>query len=161
MELSVDDGGVDVLPDRLSYGLAILACARCSDVDFASRMAEAVLLKMEQRSKMEAETREKVSSAALPSVRLDLESFNICLMALSRCRRRDAPQRAERIIERMEAYADQWGDELRPTIRTWNGTFRTMSVRFLESNYTACLYVSQLSYTVMHGSLGGSKVGTS
>lgn len=127
MELSVEAGGSDVEPDRLSYALAILTCARCADDEvLGTRAAERILEKMEARAGAEAERRRRLSSAAPPAVCLDVECFNVVLLALSKSRRqRDAPDRAIRIIRRMEqhAAAEAGGDEsVRPNIRSWNGT---------------------------------------
>lgn len=122
MELPVNDGGFDVEPDRLSYALTILTCARCSDISLGVRRAEANLEKMEARARLEAQKRTEVSSAAPPNVSLDVECFNVVLTALSRCRQRDAPDRAFRIIQRMEKYAETSDESIHPNIRSWNGT---------------------------------------
>lgn len=118
MELPVAQGGYDVEPDRLSYALAILTCARCADVALGVRRAEANLARQEARAQGEAEKRARVSSAAPPTVRLDGECYNVVLTALAKCRQRDAPDRALRIIRRMEQSTDE---SVRPNIRSWNG----------------------------------------
>jgi uncharacterized protein involved in copper resistance len=123
MELHVDEGGYDVEPDRLSYAVTILACTRCPDVVFAAKTAEQTLLRMEMRARQEATRRRQVSSAAPPSVTLDVECFNVVLTAISRCRQRDAPDRAMRLIQRMEQYARDGQEAVRPNIRSWNGTY--------------------------------------
>jgi hypothetical protein len=75
MELPVDEGGYDVEPDRLSYAVAILACARCPDIVFGANAAEANLEKMEARAILAAKRRAEVSSAAPPAVTLETECF--------------------------------------------------------------------------------------
>jgi len=85
MELPVDQGGYDVEPDRLSYAVAILACARCPDEAFAAASAESNLEKLEARARIEAQKRQAVSSVAPPSVTLDIECFNVVLTAISKC----------------------------------------------------------------------------
>ena len=107
MELPAEDGGFDVEPDRLSYALTILACSRCPDPTFGALMAEANLEKMEERSRIEALRKEEISSAAPPSVRLDLECFNAVLTAISKSRKRDSVDRMIAIILRMEKYAEE------------------------------------------------------
>jgi hypothetical protein len=121
MELPVEEGGFDVEPDRLSYAIAILACARCLDRVFGARMAEVNLEKMEARAKLDSQKRAEVSSAAPPTVSLDVECFNVVLTAISHCRQRDAPDRVIRIIQRMEKYAEMGDEPVRPNIRSWNG----------------------------------------
>jgi len=127
MELPVFKGGYDVEPDRLSYALAILACSRCPDEVYAARKSEENLEKMEARAKTEAQKREEVSSAAPPSVTLDIECFNVVLTAISKCRQRDGPERAFRIIRRMEQYADSGQEALRPNTRSWNGVLNSIT----------------------------------
>ena len=123
MELPVDQFGYDVEPDRLSYAVTILACARCPDEVFAAKAAEQNLLRMEERAKFEAKRRSELSSAAPPSVTLDVECFNVVLTAISRCRQRDAPDRAIRLIHRMDQYVRDGQEAVRPNIRSWNGTY--------------------------------------
>lgn len=121
MELSYDAGGYDVEPDRLSYAMTILACARCPDEVFAAKTAEESLYRMEVRAKFEANRRAELSSAAPASVTLDVECFNVVLTALSRCRQRDAPDRAIRLIQKMDLYVQDGLESVRPNIRSWNG----------------------------------------
>ena len=127
MELPVSKGGFDVEPDRLSYALTILACSRCPYVGYAAQRAEENLEKLEARAKMEAQKREEVSSAAPPSVTLDIESFNVVLTAISKCRQRDGPERALRIIRRMEQYANSGQETLRPNTRSWNAVLNSIA----------------------------------
>ena len=136
MERSVDDGGCDVQPDRLSYAVTILACARCADGTVAARSAESVLEKLEARALVEAQKRKEVSSAAPPAVTLDLECFNVVLTAISRSRQPDAPERALKIIERMEQHADDGEECVRPNIRSWNALLNTIAkARGKETNW--------------------------
>jgi len=126
MERPVEQGGYDVEPDKMSYVITILACARCSttseDKEYAAAAAEKILVKMEARAAYEQQRRDEVSSAAPPAVVLDAECFNVVLTAISRCRhQRDAPHRAIRILQRMEQYAAAGQESLRPTTRSWNG----------------------------------------
>jgi hypothetical protein len=121
MELLYEDGGYDVEPDRLSYAMTILACARCPDEVFAAKTAEESLFNMEKRANFEALRRAELSSAAPASVTLDVECFNVVLTALSRCRQRDAPDRAIRLIQKMDDYVQNGQESVRPNIRSWNG----------------------------------------
>lgn len=127
MELKVEEGGFDVEPDRLSYALAILACARCPDAAFGAQLAEENLERMEERARMELMHKNEVSSAAPPSVRLDIECFNVVLTAISKSRRRDAVERTVKIIKRMGAYAKSGYEEVRPSIRSWNAVLNALS----------------------------------
>lgn len=150
MELPVEEGGFDVEPDRLSYALTVLTCARCSDAVFGARAAEVNLKRMEARATAEAQKRDEVSSyAALPVVTLDVECFNVVLTAISRCRQRDAPDRAMEIIQRMEKYAEMGDDSVRPNIRSWNGTcvvvvkgipWRHLYLRFGTASFSCHLH---------------------
>lgn len=127
MELPVSEGGYDVEPDRLSYALTILACARCQDSGYGTMLAEKNLEKMELRAKLEAERREVVSSVAPPLVSLDIECFNVALTAISRSRRDDACTRTLAIIRRMEQYAEHGQEGLRPNIRSWNAVLNAFA----------------------------------
>ena len=127
MELPVENGGYDVEPDRLSYALAILACSRCPDANYGANIAEANLEKMEERAMLEAQKREEVSSAAPPSVSLDVECFNVVLTALSKSRQTNAVSRMLRIIQRMENYAEKGYAKIRPTTRSWNAVLNGLS----------------------------------
>jgi pentatricopeptide repeat protein len=125
MERSVASEGYDVSPDRLSYSFAILAWARCPD---GALQAEAILDRLEARALLEARKREEVSSAAPPLVTLDLECCNAVLTALSRSGVVDAPDRALRIIDRMEQYAASGFGSVRPSIRSWNAVLNTFAM---------------------------------
>lgn len=127
MERSVADGGYDVDPDRMSFALAILACARCRDKVEGARLAEKNLEKMESRAQLEADRRAAVSSVAPPLVSLDVECFNVALTAISRSRQNDACERTLQIIRRMEEYAEKGQPELRPNIRSWNAVLNAFS----------------------------------
>lgn len=127
MERPDFDGGYDVEPDRLSYALTILACARCPDAFHGAQLSEANLEKMEERARIEAKKREEISSAAPPSVTLDLESFNVVLTAISRSRQPDAALRAIRIVKRMEDYAKQGQESIAPNARAWNAILHCFS----------------------------------
>ena len=72
MELPASQGGYDVEPDRMSYALAILTCVRCPE-EYGICKAEEILLKMEARAREDEKKRRAISSAAPPSVVLDLE----------------------------------------------------------------------------------------
>lgn len=127
MELPVSEGGFDVSPDRLSYAVTILTCSRCPDKVFAAKMAESNLEKMEARACLEAQRKEEISSAAPAAVILDIESFNVVLTSISRCHRKDAPQRMLQIIRRMENYADAGLENIRPNIRSWNAVLNAFA----------------------------------
>lgn len=127
MELPVDQNGYDVEPDRLSYAVAILACARCPDEAFAAQAAEANLRKLEARARRENQRRREISSAAPPSVTLDIESFNVVLTAISKSRQPDAPERVLDIIRRMEQYAADGSEALRPNLRSWNAVLNSFA----------------------------------
>ena len=120
MEAPVEEGGYDVEPDRLSYALAILACARAPDEVRAATLAEDNLRKLETRADIEALKKKRISSAAPPSVTLDVESFNVVITAISKSRQHHAPERALKIVERMKKYESEGNRELRPNLRTWN-----------------------------------------
>lgn len=127
MELPVDRNGYDVEPDRLTYAVAILACARCPDEAFAAQAAEANLERLEARAKREDQRRREISSAAPPTVTLDIESFNVVLTAISKSRQSDAPERVLNIIRRMEQYAADGLESLRPNLRSWNAVLNSYS----------------------------------
>jgi pentatricopeptide repeat protein len=127
MERPDFDGGFDVEPDRLSYALAILACARCPDIVYGAERAERLLEKMEERAKKEARRRKEISSAAPPSVTLDLESFNVVLTAISKSRTPDAVRRTIQIVKRMESYASKGDKEIMPNTRSWNAILHSLS----------------------------------
>jgi pentatricopeptide repeat protein len=120
METPVEEGGYGVAPDRHSFALTILACARCPDATFAADTAESNLRKIEARAKREEEKRLEVSSAAPPAVSIDVECFNVVLHALAKSRYKDAVDRSLAIIGRMEEYAAQGNDKVKPNIRSWN-----------------------------------------
>ena len=127
MELPVEKGGYDVEPDRLSYALTILTCSRCPDRSYAPRIAERNLERMERKARHEAQKREEVSSAAPPSVILDVECFNVVLTAISKSAEKDAVQRAIRLVKRMEQYAEQGQESIRPNRRSWNAILNAVS----------------------------------
>jgi len=127
MERPDVDGGFDVEPDRLSYALAILACARNPDAVYGAERSEKLLLKMETRARKEAKRRKEISSAAPPSVTLDLESFNVVLLAISKSRTPDAVRRTIRIVKRMEKYANDGDTDIMPNTRSWNAILHSMS----------------------------------
>jgi hypothetical protein len=127
MQTPVEEGGYDVNPNKLSYAIAILACARCPDEVFAAQSAEANLEKLEARARIEALKRKEISSAAPPAVTLDIECFNVVLTAISKCRQYDAPERAIKIIERMERYVIDGHESLRPNLRSWNAVLNTFA----------------------------------
>jgi len=120
METPVEEGGYGVAPDRLCFALTILACARCPDTQYGADTAEANLVKMESRAKREEERRLEVSSAAPPTVSIDVECFNVVLQAFARSGRKDAVERSLSIIKRMEDYVDQGNEKVQPNIRSWN-----------------------------------------
>lgn len=123
MELSVDEGGFDANPNTMSYALAILTCGRCSDSALGARYAEALLEQMEKRALSEANLRSTVSRIAPAFVSLEAESFNVVLTAISQSRQRDAPERAMKIVQRMEQYFEMGNESVRPTTRSWNGAY--------------------------------------
>jgi pentatricopeptide repeat protein len=127
METPVSEGGYDVEPDRLSYALSILACARCPDEMYAAKISEMNLEKMEKRAELEKLKREEVSSAAPPAVALDIECFNVVLTAISKCRQEDAVERTLAIVKRMDAYVDAGDDQIRPNVRSWNAVLNSMA----------------------------------
>ena len=136
MELPVGDGGFDIEPDRLSYALTILACARCPDEVYAARISEENLLKMEARAQMEADKRAVVSSAAPPAVTLDIECFNVVLTAISKSRQEDAVGRTMAIIKRMDECVQAGHDHIRPNIRSWNAVLNSLSRSSRDANST-------------------------
>ena len=121
-----EDGGYDVDPDKLSFALAILTCSRCP-TEIGTAKAEELLLCMEARAMADEKKREEVSSAAPPSVALDLESFNLVLVALSKTRSDSAVQRMIDIIGRMKKYAEDGHTEVAPTVRSWNALLNAIS----------------------------------
>ena len=131
MELDEAQGGYPVEPDRVSYALAILTCAKSKGDWDAAILAEDILERLEARAAAEHRQRLKVSSVAGTGrvTPLQAETFNVVLTALSQCAGgrqppRDAPQRALRILQRMEQHSQSTGDAaVRPNVRSWNGTF--------------------------------------
>ena len=127
MELPVSEGGYDVEPDRMSYALTILACARCPDESLGAKLAEQNLEKMERRAEMDAKKRAEISSAAPASVTLDVECFNVALTAISKSRSDDSVQRTMNILERMEAYSKAGIEGIRPNARSWNANLNSIA----------------------------------
>lgn len=121
------DGGYDIEPDRLTYALAILACARCPDAVYGAELAERNLERMEERARKEAKRREEISSAAPPAVSLDLESFNVVLTAIAKTRLPDAVSRVIKIVARMEEYAKHGDASVTPNTRSWNAILQALS----------------------------------
>jgi len=126
MERPVSDGGYDVEPDKLSYALSILTCSRCP-ADFGIALAEEILLSMEARALVDRKRQLEVSSAAPPSVSLDLESFNLVLIALSKSRADDAVQRMVNIFGRMKKHAEEGYTSVTPSVRSWNALLNAIS----------------------------------
>ncbi len=135
MEKAEEDGGYEVDPDRQSYFLAILACSQCPDRTLGANLAEPLLERMEKIAKDEAEKREELSIAAPPLVSLDRECFNVVLMALSRSRDSNAIDRIFQILSRMEDYANQGQEHLRPTTRSMNTALHALG--YTKSNTAA------------------------
>eukprot|EP00535_Pseudo-nitzschia_heimii_P005540 CAMPEP_0197187390 /NCGR_PEP_ID=MMETSP1423-20130617/15767_1 /TAXON_ID=476441 /ORGANISM="Pseudo-nitzschia heimii, Strain UNC1101" /LENGTH=1092 /DNA_ID=CAMNT_0042638951 /DNA_START=108 /DNA_END=3386 /DNA_ORIENTATION=- len=132
IETPKKDGGYDVEPDRLSYFLTILTCSRCSksrsmNHAFGAKLAEQLLVRMEEKSKAEAKRREELSITAPPLVFLDIECFNVVLSALSKSQDVDAVDRIFDIISRMEKYANDGNEELRPNTRSLNAALNALS----------------------------------
>lgn len=123
----MEEGGYDVVPDRLSYANTISVCSRCTDRDFAAIESERQLQRMEATAAAEAELRDHTSSVAPPLVTLDAEAFHAVLLALSRSQLRDSGDRALRVIERMRKHSEH-KRELRPSIRSWNGKSESRDV---------------------------------
>jgi pentatricopeptide repeat protein len=136
MELPVVDGGFDIEPDRLSYALTILACARCPDEIYGARISEKNLAKMEARAQTEADKRAEVSSAAPPAVTLDIECFNVVLTAISKSRQEDAVARTMAIVTRMDEHVQTGHDHIRPNIRSWNAVLNSLSRSSRDANST-------------------------
>lgn len=126
MEQEKEDGGFDIEPDRQSYLLAILACSQCPDRTLGANFAEPLLERMEKVAKEEAKRRDELSIAAPPLVSLDSECFNLVLMALSRSRDSDAIDRIFSILSRMEEYANDGQEHLRPTTRSMNAALHAL-----------------------------------
>jgi len=126
MELPSHQGGDDVDPDRLSYALTILCCSRCNDPVLGVETAEKILERMEARARQEEKRRKVLSSAAPPSVRLDVECFNVVLTALARDSHRGI-DRMRTIVDRMERYAANGVSSVRPNVRTWNAILNAMA----------------------------------
>ena len=126
MMLPVEKGGYDVEPDRLSFAFAIHTCAKYSTENGTAK-AEKLLLSMEARALADEKKREEVSSAAPPSVALELESFNRVLVALSKTRSSDNVQRMVDIIGRMKTYAEAGHTNIAPTARSWNALLHAIS----------------------------------
>eukprot|EP00536_Pseudo-nitzschia_multiseries_P000151 jgi/Psemu1/321478/estExt_fgenesh1_pg.C_30021 len=136
IEASIEDGGYDTEPDRLTYFLAILACSRCPNATFGANLAEPLLERMEARSRDEAQRREELSITASRRTWLDIECFNVVLTALSKSRDPDAVDRIFAILERMEEYADNENGaqpepqpHLRPTTRSFNTALNALSYK--------------------------------
>ena len=133
IEASTEDGGYGVDPDRLSYFLTILTCSRCRNRSLGAKLAEPILVRMEERSIAEAKRREQLCSAAPPLVTLDIECFNVVLTAISKSRDSGAADRIFSIISRMEEYADNGQEQLRPTTRTMNTALNGLAVAETEN----------------------------
>ena len=127
MELSKEDGGYDVDADRMSYCFAILTCARCPNFTLAANMAEPILERMEKLSKVEAKRRKELSITNPPLMFVDKECFNVVLVALSKSRDSDAVDRIFSIISRMEEYANEGQEHLRPNARSMNTALHRLS----------------------------------
>ena len=144
MATPVSEGGYDVEPDRLSYALTIVTCARCPDLTLGAELALANLLKLEDRARLEAEKRKEISSAAPPAVTLDIECFNVVLTALSRSLLPNAPELALRVLEKMEKYANKGEENVRPNIRTWNAVLNTYAKAVTPNNCSRAREAEQI-----------------
>lgn len=126
MELPISEGGFDVKPDRMSFSLALQACARASEApNFAADKSEEILELLEERMKEEEAQQGKISSAAPLQFILRIEDYNLVLIAISRSRYQpNSPDRVIRIVKRMQQFAKEGKEWLQPNVKTWNGAFR-------------------------------------
>lgn len=122
MEKPIDEGGYDVKPDRMSYSMLIQACSRAVDAPvFAATKSEEYLEYTEQKCREEKAQQDMISSAAPLQLYLKADDFNLVLIAISRSHQRNGPQRAIRIIKRMQQYAKEGQEDLLPNIKSWTG----------------------------------------
>ncbi|OEU15438.1 hypothetical protein FRACYDRAFT_208949 [Fragilariopsis cylindrus CCMP1102] len=127
IETPLEKGGYDIEPDRLSYFLAILTCSRCPNHTLGVNQAEPLLRRMEKRSKAEKKRRIELSISAPPLVYLDIECFNVVLTAIQKSYSIDAVDRIFNIISRMEEYAENGLEHLRPNTRSMNTALNALS----------------------------------
>lgn len=127
IEMPLEKGGYDLKPDRLSYFLAILAFSRCPDHALEANEAEPLLELMEEKAEAEAKRRKDLSIAAPPLVYLDIECFNVVLTAIQKSYSFNAVDRIFNIISRMEEYADEGQEHLRPNTRSLNTALNALS----------------------------------
>jgi hypothetical protein len=124
MEKPIDEGGYDVKPDRMSYSMLIQACSRAIDAPvFAATKSEEYLEYAEQKIREEKAQQDIISSAAPLQLYLKADDFNLVLIAISRSHQRNGPQRAIRIIKRMQQYAKEGQEDVLPNIKSWTGAY--------------------------------------
>lgn len=128
MMLPVAVGGYDVETDRMSFILTIYAGSRCPDENLGARVAETVLMKMEERALTEWKKKREISSAAPLVVYLDVECYNPALQVISRSDQRDLVTKVISIVDRMEKLFDD-GHDVQPNRRTWNSLLHAYSRR--------------------------------
>lgn len=126
MMLPVAVGGYDVETDRMSFILTIYAGSRCPDENLGARVAEKVLMKMEERALMEWKKKKEISSAAPLVVYLDVECYNPALQVISRSDQRDLVTKVISIVDRMEKLFED-GHDVQPNRRTWNSLLHVYS----------------------------------
>ena len=129
-------------PDVLTYVLVVSAWVHSTEPD-ATQQAERYLGIMEgwaveKNDRIDRAFDEVVegdaasfqrSPSSLPSIRvhLDVECYNMVLIALTRCQLPDASKRAMAILRRMKRLADSGFETVRPNAKSWNSALNTVS----------------------------------
>jgi pentatricopeptide repeat protein len=127
MDMSVDEGGYDVDPDRLSYVMALYSCASCPNEIIGAPMAQEILQKMERRAMAEMKQQRDSQSMAPLRVTLGTEGYNAVLSAWARSGLPQSVTKTLEIIERMKMLASQEGfDDVWPNRRSYNSVLNAM-----------------------------------
>ena len=126
MHMPLEDGGYDVEPDRLTYIMALYACASCPDESVGAPMAEAIMTKMEQQAIREVRQRQDSHGMAPMRVTLGTEGYNALLSAWARSGLPESVDRTFAIVERMKELAGQGFDDVWPNRRSYNSVMNSM-----------------------------------
>jgi len=116
-----------VPPDRLSYMMALYACASCPDERVGAPMAQKILQRMEQAALDEWRLKETAQSMAPLRVTLGTEAYNAVVSALARSGLPQSVSHIRDICRRMEQLANECGlDDVYPNRRTYNSLLNAM-----------------------------------
>lgn len=115
------------------YHIALQAWAHSGD-DECGRRAEAILGRMEERYRKFTDFQsQRDAEASRAGPRPDAQCFHLTLHALAKSREEDAIERAEHLVERMEAMAER---DPEPSIQPQTGTYNILMNVFASQKGT-------------------------